>query len=285
MSPVQQVPPQDQPPQPAVPRQSLLPHISNDVMNFTFYLLLAYTLWLYYIMIIDVLTATPWAAAHLPFTLPPVKGISAGTADFYLVLIIGYGGTKQVKKWRKVLRLSDLPETDVANIERQSRWLTAGAMLANGWVFIAMAATILDALGHMTRIPGQLTSLAYKSFLFFLATKTSGSESVALLKHRLAKTRVAAKGQPAGEPATLFEENEEDNAQENGRRVTDEDRQRVLAHLKGGVLMDKEDCEKLTGLSSSQVERLIRGLKNSQLILKIGEGKGAKYRLNEGPIQ
>jgi hypothetical protein len=271
MAPVEQLP------QNAVPGRNLLEHIKEDLLNFTFYLLLVYTLGLYYVMIVDVLGAMPWVTAHLPVKLPAVKGISSGTADFYFALIAGYAGVKELKRWRKASRLKELSDPNDSSFGQQARWLTAGAFLANGWLVIAMAATFTEAMGHMTKLPDQLIPLAYKSFFLFLASKTSGYECAANLKQHARKTRRAEEAACEEAEQSCPEESAAD-----AQRVSEAHRQQVLEYLKLNKSINHAACMELTRLKDHQVTRLLNGMKSSQRLRSSGFGKSMVYVLNEG---
>lgn len=174
--------------------------------------------------------------------------------NLYLILIGGYAGFKEMKRWlSKNPADSVMPEEKVIQFQR-------GEIIVYSWVFLFIVTVVLSQVKMIARMPMELTRTTIQSVTLLIATL--GSRWV----YQNKKAATSDKGQGTGED-------------EKGQSMTDgECEVKVMEYIeKNGGITNKE-LRDITGLDRGKSYRILEKMEKDGKIKPDGTFKDVVYK-------
>lgn len=186
-------------------------------------------------------------------------------SNLYLILIGGYAGFKEIKRW-----LSKNPENVIMPEEKIIQF-QRGEIIVYSWVFLFIAAVVLSQVKMISRMPMELTRTTIQSVTLLIAT--IGSRWVYQNKKQL---RIADSGLRIKEVT----ENEKGQAAPPPKGTPNTDWEcevKVTEYIEKNGEITNDDVRAMLGIDRNRAYRFLEKLEKEGKIISSGEKKGAKY--------
>jgi hypothetical protein len=197
----------------------------------------------------DLVTMLPGAVTFFRMNGPNSRFATADMSNVYLLFLTAYTGYKEFRKWFD-LRSADptklasqlvVPKDQVVRFRR-------GEVIVAFWTLLFVVTLVIQAEGLIPRLPKELARVAVQAICIWMGGLFSEG---ALRSHKQKKA--------------------DDYAN------TTSHAQKILDHIDANGAIYNEECQNITGLSSSKAYRLLQRLVSEGELVTDGKNKGKRY--------
>lgn len=188
-----------------------------------------------------------------------IKAIELSTTG-YLVIQLAYMGKKEITRW---VRRSDT----ALNPDEYIRRIRKGDNAVLIWGVLYLAAILCVALHFIEQMPAELS----RTFIQVTTLYTCAFVSKAAFKGRMKQTTATNHGTAAESDGTL--------SAHTGDEMTEKE-QELLGFIREHKTVNRKDCIGHTNFSRSTVNRLLKNLLDSDMIVRDGTNRNATYSMN-----
>ena len=279
-------------------------------LKWFFKAIVAYTVLIMWFAACDIIASAP-AGTLLAALFGAVNGkhLPSWMPNIYPYLLTAYGGVREGIRWGK-FRHTD---TDmIAEAQKAVSVMTRELCIVLFWVGCGAVILIADGLNYITSVPAGFVSMLTQTIVILTGVHVSHSIHKEVM---LRRQKAAGLGKFAACPVrdtetVLVEDNvdlkvDQNNSERanvnpaaNGRpisngvdgvpqkpaRVGEEHKQMILKFLETNEWINSVSCQKLTGLSDSQTNRLLKSMEEDGELKSDGVTNNKRYKLKKRNI-